>query len=52
MTQWTPGDVKAHIEFQQALNAELTERGELVDAQALAGPIWPSSWCRTGPAPR
>ncbi len=38
MAQWTPGDVKAHIEFQEALNHELTERGELVDAQGLAGP--------------
>ena len=38
MTEWTPGDVKAHIEFQQALNQELTESGELVDAQGLAGP--------------
>ena len=38
MTQWTPADIKAHIEFQQALNAELLERGELVDAQGLAGP--------------
>jgi hypothetical protein len=38
MTEWTPGDIKAHIDFQQALNEELTERGELVDAQGLAGP--------------
>jgi hypothetical protein len=38
MTEWTPADVRAHIEFQQALNQELTERGELVDAQGLAGP--------------
>jgi len=38
MTQWTPAEIKAHIEFQQALNAELLERGELVDAQGLAGP--------------
>jgi hypothetical protein len=38
MTEWTPGDIKAHIEFQQVLNRELTERGELVDAQGLAGP--------------
>ena len=38
MTQWAPADIKAHIEFQQALNAELLERGELVDAQGLAGP--------------
>jgi hypothetical protein len=38
MTEWSPGDIKAHIEFQQALNDELTKRGELVDAQGLAGP--------------
>src|ERR1700730_18657405 len=38
MTEWTPGDIKSHIEFQQALNRELTELGELVDAQGLAGP--------------
>ena len=33
-----PGDIKAHIEFQQTLNSELADRGELVDAQGLAGP--------------
>jgi hypothetical protein len=38
MTEWNPADIKAHIEFQQALNAELAELGELVDAQGLAGP--------------
>ena len=38
ITEWTPEDIKAHIDFQIALNAELTERGELVDAQGLAGP--------------
>jgi hypothetical protein len=38
MTEWSPGDIKAHIEFQQALNAELAELGELVDAQGLSGP--------------
>lgn len=38
MTEWTPGDIKAHIEFQLALNHQLTESGELVDAQGLAGP--------------
>jgi hypothetical protein len=35
MSTWSPEDVKAHIEFQYRLNAELTERGELVDAQGL-----------------
>lgn len=38
MDQWTPQEVKAHIDFQHTLNAELLERGELVDAQGLAGP--------------
>src|SRR5664279_3080193 len=38
MTEWDPEDVKAHIEFQHTLNAELLDRGELVDAQGLAGP--------------
>ena len=38
MTEWSPADIKAHIDFQQALNAELSQRGELVDAQGLAGP--------------
>lgn len=38
MHEWDPEDVKAHIEFQHTLNPELLERGELVDAQGLAGP--------------
>jgi hypothetical protein len=38
MTEWTPGDIRAHIDFQHALNKALTESGELVDAQGLAGP--------------
>jgi hypothetical protein len=38
MTEWSPEDIKAHIEFQHVLNRELTQRGELVDAQGLAGP--------------
>jgi hypothetical protein len=38
MTEWAPADVQAHIDFQVRLNAELTERGELVDAQGLSGP--------------
>jgi hypothetical protein len=38
MTEWSPEDIKAHIEFQQALNTELAELGELVDGQGLAGP--------------
>jgi hypothetical protein len=38
MSRWTPEEVKAHIDFQLRLNDELRERGELVDAQGLAGP--------------
>ena len=38
MTEWSPGDIKAHIEFQQRFNDELVASGELVDAQGLAGP--------------
>jgi hypothetical protein len=38
MSEWAPQDVRAHIDFQQTLNAELLDSGELVDAQGLAGP--------------
>ncbi len=38
MYEWTPEEVKAHIEFQQSLNRQLEELGELIDAQGLAGP--------------
>ncbi len=38
MNEWAPEDVRAHIDFQHTLNTELLERGELVDAQGLAGP--------------
>ncbi|MDQ6725873.1 MAG: YciI family protein [Actinomycetota bacterium] len=38
MSEWAPADIKAHIDFQIALNRELSELGELVDAQGLAGP--------------
>jgi len=38
MYEWTPDEVRAHIEFQQALNTQLEELGELIDAQGLAGP--------------
>jgi hypothetical protein len=38
MTEWDPADIRAHIQFQQVLNDELSKRGELVDAQGLAAP--------------
>jgi hypothetical protein len=36
--EWTTEDIQRHITFQVALNEELAARGELVDAQGLAGP--------------
>jgi hypothetical protein len=38
MSTWSPEEIKAHIDFQYRMNAELRERGELVEAQALTGP--------------
>jgi hypothetical protein len=38
MSEWSPEEIQAHIAFQIALNKELAELGELVDAQGLAGP--------------
>ena len=38
MTEWTPEEVDAHITYQKDLNAELSERGEFVDARGLAAP--------------
>jgi hypothetical protein len=38
MSEWSPEEIRAHIGFQHQLNDELTERGELVDAQGLAAP--------------
>jgi hypothetical protein len=35
---WPPEDIKAHINFMMGFNKELTEAGNLVDAQGLAGP--------------
>ena len=38
MTEWSPEDIKAHIDFQFAVNKALQEAGEFVDGQGLAGP--------------
>ncbi len=38
MSEWAPEAIEAHIAFQKDLNAELRERGELVEAQALTTP--------------
>ena len=36
--EWPLEDIRAHIAFQQALDDELRDKGELVDSQGLAGP--------------
>jgi hypothetical protein len=38
MSDWSPADFKAHIEFQRDFDQKLSGTGELVDAQGLAGP--------------
>jgi hypothetical protein len=38
MSEWAPQDIKAHIDFQHTVNQELLDKGELVEAQGLAGP--------------
>ncbi|GAA4921513.1 hypothetical protein LX16_4923 [Stackebrandtia albiflava] len=36
MEQWTPEEITAHIDFMNRVADDLRERGEFVDAQALA----------------
>ena len=38
MSEWTEEEAQAHIDFQLEMNAELRERGELIEAQALTAP--------------
>ncbi|MFJ4650856.1 YciI family protein [Nocardia sp. NPDC088792] len=38
ISEWTPEEIQAHIDFQRALGEELAKSGELVDAQGLADP--------------
>ena len=38
MDEWDPVDIKAHMDYYAALNDELTQSGELVEARALTGP--------------
>jgi hypothetical protein len=40
MQNWDPADIKAHMAYYEALNAELWASGELVGGEALA---WPDS---------
>ena len=38
MLSWDPADIKAHLAYYEALNAELTSSGELVGGEALSWP--------------
>src|SRR6195952_27995 len=38
MTEWTPGEVEAHMQFQRDLVQEIADNGELVRVDALTGP--------------
>ncbi|HKA67951.1 MAG TPA: YciI family protein [Actinomycetes bacterium] len=38
MTEWAPDDVRAHLDYYEALNEELADSGELIAANALTGP--------------
>jgi hypothetical protein len=38
MTEWTPEEVKAHMDYYDKLNAELRASGELVGGESLTGP--------------
>jgi len=38
MTEWTPAEVQAHLDYYAALNDEITASGELVELTTLTGP--------------
>ncbi len=38
IAQWAPKDIQAHIGFMKAFATELSQAGELVAAEGLAGP--------------
>ena len=38
ISNWSPDEIKAHIAFMHDLDKQLTDSGELVDSQGLAGP--------------
>ncbi len=36
MGRWDPADIRAHVDYQHALDADLTAAGELVEARGVA----------------
>ena len=49
MEKWAPEEIKAHLDYYDALNAELTESGELVGGEALTGPEYAKVVVAGGP---
>jgi len=39
MGAWDPADVRAHIDFQIAVDADLSAAGELIDSQGVAATL-------------
>ena len=38
MSEWTPEEIAAHLDYYKALHRELVNSGELVDSAVLTGP--------------
>jgi hypothetical protein len=38
MDRWKPAEIRAHMDYYNALNKQLAENGELVGGEALTGP--------------
>jgi hypothetical protein len=38
INEWSPNDIRAHMEFMHRFNKELTQAGEWVDGQGLSAP--------------
>jgi hypothetical protein len=38
MTEWAPAEIKANLDYHEALHRELTAGGELLERHALTGP--------------
>ncbi|MGH3714387.1 MAG: YciI family protein [Micromonosporaceae bacterium] len=38
ITEWSPGEIKAHIDFMNQFNTQLTEAGEWVSGEGLTFP--------------
>ncbi|GAA4546153.1 YciI family protein [Pseudonocardia xishanensis] len=50
MSEWDPADAEAHLACLSALNAELTEHGELVEFTPLVDPVLARVVTAGGPA--